>query len=83
MADAAEILSDYTHREKLLQKEVDLGWFEGWSGISTKPGLSPEALRHVKPYVVRFVEDVRSGKETIDGIPVPVHGGDAGAEPET
>jgi hypothetical protein len=29
MADAAEILSDYTHREKLLQKEVDLGWFEG------------------------------------------------------
>jgi hypothetical protein len=35
-------------------------------------GMSPDAIRNLKPYVVRFVEDVRSGKETIDGIPVPV-----------
>jgi hypothetical protein len=44
--------------------------------------MSPEAIRDMKPYIVRFVEDVRSGKESLDGIPLPVHGGDAGAEPE-
>jgi hypothetical protein len=47
-----------------------------------KAGMSPEAIRDMKPYIVRFVEDVRSGKESLDGIPLPVHGGDAGSEPE-
>jgi hypothetical protein len=47
-----------------------------------KAGMSPEAIRDMKPYIVRFVEDVRSGKESLDGIPLPVHRGDAGSEPE-
>jgi hypothetical protein len=47
-----------------------------------KAGMSPEAIRDMKPYIVRFVEDVRSGKESLDGIPLPENGGDAGSEPE-
>jgi hypothetical protein len=47
-----------------------------------KAGMSPEAIREMKPYIVRFVEDVRSGKESLDGVPVAVHGGDAGSEPK-
>jgi hypothetical protein len=47
-----------------------------------KAGMSPEAMRDMKPYVVRFVEDVRSGRESLDGIPLPAHGDDAGSEPE-
>jgi hypothetical protein len=45
-------------------------------------GMSPEAIREMKPYLVRFIEDVQSGKESPDGIPSPIHGGDAGSEPE-
>jgi hypothetical protein len=46
-----------------------------------KAGMSPEAIREMKPYLVRFIEDLQSGKESLDGIPLPVHVGDAGAEP--
>jgi len=44
-------------------------------------GMSPEAIREMKPYLVRFIEDVQSGKESLAGIPLPLHVGDAGAEP--
>ena len=37
-----------------------------------KAGMSPEELLEMKPYVVRFVEDVRSGKQSLDGIPLTV-----------
>ena len=47
----------------------------------SKAGMSPEAIREMKPYLVRFIEDLQSGKESLDGIPLPVHVGDAGAEP--
>jgi hypothetical protein len=32
----------------------------------TKAGMAPDAIRDMKPYIVRFVEDVQSGKERID-----------------
>jgi hypothetical protein len=83
MADAAEILSDYSHREKNSCKRRSIS--DGSRGLIrylNQVGMSPEAHRHVKSYIVRLVEDVRSGKETLDGIPVSVHGGDAEAEPE-
>jgi hypothetical protein len=47
-----------------------------------KAGMSPEAIREMKPYIVRFVEDVRSGKESLDGIPLRENGGDAESESE-
>jgi hypothetical protein len=47
-----------------------------------RAGMSPESIRELKPYVVRFVEDVRSGKESLDGIPPSVSCRYAGSEPE-
>jgi hypothetical protein len=44
-------------------------------------GMSPQAIREMKPYLVRFIEDVQSGKESLDGTQLPVPIGDAGAEP--
>src|SRR4029077_11046 len=43
--------------------------------------MADPVSQQMKPYLVRFIEDLQSGKESLDGIPLPVHVGDAGAEP--
>ena len=34
--------------------------------LTSAAGMEPDAIRAMKPYIVRFVEDVRSGKESIN-----------------
>jgi hypothetical protein len=47
----------------------------------SKAGMSPDAIRDMKRYVVRFVEDVRCSRENLVGAQLPIPIGDV-AEPE-